>query len=222
MRHDIADDKFRRQRQTPAVIDIIQRGTACPAGFCILYADVMHGFADFIRNGCRTGGKLFQRQLFNKVLDAAVQKFNPAGNIKNFVFFIQTGTAAHGTVFNRIFPAEKADDIVVFEKLQLRDFAQVIAYPVLMAFHKRHRLFARTVLRNRQNGHTVFFINAERQTARPSRMNDFHIKTQIGIDVKGLSTQQCNFHSRLPQIRLLVFFPEEKRRLHARMQHARL
>ena len=119
-------------------------------------------------------------------------------------------------------PAEKADDIVVFEKLQLRDFAQVIAYPVLMAFHKRHRLFARTVLRNRQNGHTVFFINAERQTARPSRMNDFHIKTQIGIDVKGLSTQQCNFHSRLPQIRLLVFFPEEKRRLHARMQHARL
>ena len=47
MRHDIADDKFRRQRQTPAVIDIIQRGTACPAGFRILYADVMHGFADF-------------------------------------------------------------------------------------------------------------------------------------------------------------------------------
>lgn len=86
MRHDIADDKFRRQRQTPAVIDIIQRGTACPAGFRILYADVMHGFADFIRNGCRTGGKLFQRQLFNKVLDAAVQKFNSAGNIKNFVF----------------------------------------------------------------------------------------------------------------------------------------
>lgn len=36
MRHDIADDKFRRQRQTPAVIDIIQRGTACPAGFRIL------------------------------------------------------------------------------------------------------------------------------------------------------------------------------------------
>lgn len=91
MRHDIADDKFRRQRQTPAVIDIIQRGTACPAGFRILYADVMHGFADFIRNGGRTGGKLFQRQLFNKVLDAAVQKFNPAGNIKNFVFFYPNG-----------------------------------------------------------------------------------------------------------------------------------
>lgn len=68
MRHDIADDEFRRQRQPPAVVDIIQSGTACPAGFRILYADVMHGFADFIRNGGGTGGELFQCQLLIKSL----------------------------------------------------------------------------------------------------------------------------------------------------------